>query len=73
MIEVEANLKRWGRSFGIVIPMEKIKEANLLENETLEIKITKKKNPLEETFGKLKFKKSTKQMLKESNKEALDE
>jgi antitoxin component of MazEF toxin-antitoxin module len=73
MIEVETKLKRWGRSFGIIIPMEKVKEANLAENETLDVVVTKKKNPLQETFGKLKFKKSTKELLKESDREAWDE
>ena len=73
MIEIEAHLKRWGRSFGIIIPMEKIREANLSENETLDVVVTKKKNPLKETFGKLKFKKSTKELLEESDREAWDE
>ena len=73
MIEVETKLKRWGRSFGIIIPMEKIREANLSENETLDVVVTKKKNPLKETFGKLKFKKSTKELLEESDREAWDE
>lgn len=73
MIEVETQLKRWGRSFGVVIPMEKVKEADLSENETLELKITKKKNPLKETFGKLKFKRSTKEILKEGDRESWDE
>ena len=73
MIETEAQLKRWGRSFGIIIPMEKVKEADLSENEIIEIIITKKKNPLKETFGKLKFKKSTKELLKEGDEESWDE
>ena len=73
MIEVEAVLKRWGRSFGVVIPMEKIKQENLSDNDTLNITITKKVNPLKETFGKLKFKKSTQEILDESDRESWDE
>lgn len=71
MIEVETRLKRWGRSFGIIVPMEKIREANLLENEKLQITITKKGNPFRETFGILKgkIKKSTKKILEEIDKE----
>ena len=72
MIEFKAKLKRWGRSFGIVVPMEKVQEENLDENTTIEITITKK-NPLKETFGTFKFKKSTQEMLDESDKEAWDE
>ncbi len=35
--------------------------------------LTRKENPLEETFGKLEFKKSTKELLKEADKDGWDE
>ena len=73
MIEIIARLKQWGRSFGIVVPMEKIKEEGLIENEALEITIRKKKNPLRETFGTFKFKRPIKKILDESDREAWDE
>jgi len=74
MIEVETKLKRWGRSFGIIIPMEAVREADLSENEPLEITITKKRNPFRENFGILKrSKKSTKELLKELRAESWDE
>ena len=74
MIEVETKLKRWGRSFGIIIPMEAVREADLSENEQLEITITKKRNPFLEAFGVLKSsKRSTKNMLKELRAESWDE
>lgn len=75
MIEVESKLKRWGRSFGIVIPMEKIRDANLSENDCLDIVITKRENPLKQTFGILKgkLKKSTEKILKEGDKESWDD
>ncbi len=38
-----------------------------------EKQLIKKKSLLKETFGKLKFKKSTKELLKESDKEDWDE
>lgn len=73
MIETEATIRRWGRSFGIVIPIEKMREANMKENENITIRITKRKNPLTKAFGTLTFKKSTAQMLKESDEECWDE
>ncbi|MBI2631649.1 hypothetical protein HYW75_01460 [Candidatus Pacearchaeota archaeon] len=75
MIEVESKLKRWGRSFGIIVPMKKIREADLSENEPLDITITKKKNPFLENFGRLKgkIKRTTKEILEESDKEGWDE
>ena len=69
MIEMESKLKRWGRSFGIVVPMDKIREENLSERDKLKILITKKKNPLKEHFGSFKFTKSTKEILKEGDNE----
>lgn len=73
MIEVESKLRKWGRSFGIVIPMEKIREENLHENEELEILIRKKRNLLKETFGKVKLKRTTQEILNESDRECWDE
>jgi len=68
MMEIQTKLKQWGRSFGIVIPMEKIKEENLSEDDILEIRISKKTNPLKQTFGTFKFKKTTDELLEESDK-----
>ena len=73
MIEAEVKLKKWGRSFGVVIPMEKIKEANLNEKELLTIWITRNKNPFLENFGKIKQKKTTKNILREIRKRGWDE
>ena len=73
MIEFEAKLKRWGRSFGVVVPMDKIKKADIDENETVEIIISKKQNPLKMHFGKFKFSKSVEKILKEGNEESWDE
>lgn len=73
MIEIESKLKKWGRSFGIVIPMEKIKKENLSEKDKLKILITKEKNPLKETFGTVKFKRPIKEILEEGDRESWDE
>ncbi len=75
MIEIEARVRRWGRSFGIIIPMEKIREANIVENEKVRITLNKKRNPFIETFGILKgkIKSSTKKIMEEINKEGWDE
>ena len=69
MIEVEAKVRRWGRSLGIVIPKEKIKNEGIRENETIKLLIAKKTNVLKETFGTFKFKKSTDEMMRETDKE----
>ena len=73
MIEVEAKVRKWGRSFGVVIPKERIKEEKIKENETIKILIGKKTNVLKETFGTFKFKKSTQEMMDDIDKEGWDE
>ena len=73
MIEIQSRLRRWGRSFGVIIPMDKIKKENLAEDDELRILITKKKNPLRETFGIFKFKRPIEKILKEGDKESWDE
>lgn len=73
MIEVEAKVRKWGRSFGVVIPKEKIKEEGIKENESITLLIGKKTNVLKETFGTFKFKKTTQEMLDEIDKESWDE
>ena len=73
MIEVEAKVRKWGRSFGVVIPKEKIKEEGIKENETIKLLIAKRTNVLKETFGTFKFRKSTQEMLDEIDREAWDE
>ena len=45
MIEFETKLKRWGRSFGIVVPMEKVREIDIKDNETVSVIMNRKKNP----------------------------
>ena len=70
---MQSRLRRWGRSFGIVIPMEIIKRESLGENDKIDILIIKKKNPLKKHFGTFKFRRSTEEMLKEGDKESWDE
>ena len=73
MIEVETKVRKWGRSFGVVIPKEKVKEEGIKENETITLLIGKKRNVLREVFGTFKFKKSTEEMLRESDRECWNE
>ncbi len=40
---VEVELKEWGNSIGIILPMEKLKEMGLQKGDKVEIEIVKKK------------------------------
>jgi antitoxin component of MazEF toxin-antitoxin module len=69
MIEIETKLRRWGNSFGAMIPSTKIKEGGLKEGETITVTIQKEENILRKMFGKHKFKKPINQIMKEMDKE----
>lgn len=70
MIEVNTTIRRWGNSLGIVVPLSKAKSENIEEGEKkVALLKKKKKNVLRETFGTLKFKKSTEQMMREIDRE----
>ncbi|MFH1586851.1 MAG: hypothetical protein ABID38_03280 [Candidatus Diapherotrites archaeon] len=73
MVEVSAQVRQWGRSVGVVIPKKKASEAHLKPGDRVRLLILKTGNPLKQTFGKLKFKRTTDEILKEVDKEAWDE
>ena len=73
MLEVEAKIRKWRRSFGVVIPKDKIKEEGIKENETVRLLIGKRSNVLKETFGTVKCQKTTQEMLDESGREDWNE
>lgn len=72
MIEVEGRIRKWGRSLGVVIPKDTAKGEGLKENQRVRMLIAKKENVLRETFGTMSFKKTTEEMLKESDRELYD-
>ena len=74
MIEVEAKLRRWGRSFGVVVPMDVVRKERLVEDEDVRILISKKKkNPFAKHFGSFKFKRPIQEILDEGDRESWDE
>ncbi len=74
MAEIESKLQKWGNSFGVVIPKKVVAENKLKEGDEIEIIMIKKekRNILRESFGTVKFKKSTEQMMKETDEELYD-
>lgn len=73
MVEVELIVKKWGRSFGAVIPMKAVKYLGIKENDTIKAAIFKEGTPMEKTFGTIKFRRPIKEILNESNREDWDE
>ena len=70
MIEHETRLKAWGNSIGIVLPKEDIKKEGLHVDQKVKVVITPVKTlKVKDIFGQLKLKQSTKELLKEVDKE----
>ena len=73
MMEVLAQIRKWGRSLGVVIPQDATKKEGLKEGNKVRLIISKPGNPFKEMFGTLKAKRPTKQSLRELRKEGWDE
>ena len=73
MIELKTKLRKWGNSFGIAVPLNKISQENIREGEELTIFLVKDKINLKKLFGAHKFKKSAEQMMGEIDAELYNE
>ncbi len=52
MVVIETRLKKWGNSFGVVVPVEVIEKEKMRENEKVSLIILKNgEKALKETFG----------------------
>ncbi len=65
MIELKTKLRKWGNSFGVVVPTKEIKEENIKEGEEITVLLVKRSNALRETFGTLKGLKIDAQKMKD--------
>ena len=74
MIEVKTKLRRWGNSFGIVVPQRVINNGQIEEGDEIVVLLKKeeKGNVLKEMFGTFKFKKPTSKIMEEIDKELWD-
>ena len=65
---VEVKIKKWGNSFGIVLPMEFVEQKKLKENETISIEVVRKAD-LSDVFGMIKKRKMSGQEFKDMVRE----
>ncbi|MFA4855663.1 MAG: AbrB/MazE/SpoVT family DNA-binding domain-containing protein [archaeon] len=73
LVEITSQVRQWGRSVGIVIPKDAAEKANIKTGDKVRLLIMGKNNPLKETFGILKLKRPTEEILGEIDKEGWDE
>jgi len=73
MAVIETRLKKWGNSFGLIIPKEIVERENMKEEGELRVVVIKKNSSkvLHETFGmgKGKITKSGQQLKDEARRE----
>ncbi|MBU1103740.1 MAG: hypothetical protein KJ600_04255 [Nanoarchaeota archaeon] len=65
MIEIKTKLRKWGNSFGIVVPQKAIEKAKAVQGQEITIFIQRHKPNLRKLFGAHKFSKPTEQLMKE--------
>ncbi len=73
---IKGKVKKWGNSFGIIIPKEIINNEGFKVGQEIEYMIiSDSKKRFDELFGSLKgkFKKSTEQIMKEVDRELYPE
>ena len=76
MIEIKTKLRRWGNSFGIVVPLKAVENKRIQEGDEITALISERENKvnLKKLFNsKVKFKKTTEEMMKEIDKELYNE
>ena len=61
---LRVEVRKWGRSLGLIIPTKFAKKLDLKEHEKVEIRL-KKTGDIMELFGALKFKEPTKKIKEE--------
>jgi antitoxin component of MazEF toxin-antitoxin module len=54
MITSKSKLKRWGNSFGVLIPKEMVEKEGLKEGEEVQVSVTKTSD-IKHLFGKYRF------------------
>lgn len=76
MIEIKTKLRKWGNSFGIVVPLKAIENEKIREGDEITALISERKNKvdLKKLFNaKVKFKKTTEEMMREIDRELYNE
>ena len=62
---VHVKVKKLGNRYGIILPMDLVKEKGFAENEVVDVEIKKKNESLRRLFGTLKWTKATQEIKEE--------
>jgi antitoxin component of MazEF toxin-antitoxin module len=56
---VQTVVKRWGNSYGVILPVRIVREHELSENDIIDVRIEKKVRKIMQLYGTLKTEVST--------------
>ena len=63
-METVSKIRKWGNSFGVLVPKELLKKENFKVNEEVIIKVEKKKD-ISKVFGILRTERTTRDLMRE--------
>lgn len=63
-METVSKIRKWGNSFGVLVPKDLIEKENFKLNEEVIVKLQKRKD-ISKVFGILKTKRATEELMKE--------
>ena len=70
MVELKTELRKWGNSFGLVVPKAIVRKEKLKTHQKITVLLLKESNTLKKTFGMAKgWKTPTKKILEQTDRE----
>ena len=63
-METTSKIRKWGNSFGVLVPKDLIEKENFKLNEEVVVKLEKKRD-ISKVFGILKTKRATEDLMRE--------
>ncbi len=72
MLEFDTKVRKWGNSWGVIIPKRELEKEGIKEKETLHLIAIKKNKRIKKTFGMLKGWKSGQYIKDISRRELYD-
>lgn len=65
MIEIKSKLRKWGNSFGVIVPQKIVEEEKFSEGDNITLLLGEKKPNLRKLFGAHKFKEPVEEIMKQ--------
>ncbi len=64
-MEIESKIRKWGNSFGVILPKQFLESEHLQEEDIVKVNIVSKKANISKLRGLWKFKRPIKEIMKD--------